>query len=269
MKTLFFADFDYTMWMHGDPGQTERNKRAIQEYRKRGGKFALATGRSLMSLMEDFPDYREYLDFLMAYDGALTYVVTPRGEEEIFRINIPPREVTEITSIVRGTEGDYRRDMVYLCGMGEYRKIPSRRWGRMPGQLGINKIRIWCEDVEDCRQLTEALSERDYNGYSYYDIPPESNFDIGRLHWVSDQARSAIEVLPRDVNKGEIIRALQGRFFRDYRIVTAGDDVNDISMIKLFDGYVVGQKGKTKLAESLPEAKTAATLAEVLDEIKV
>ena len=260
MKVLFFSDFDFTMWTHGNPEQIERNKQAIKMFRKRGGKFALATGRGLMSLMGEFPDYREYLDYLVDSDGAIAYVVTPKGEEEIMRINILPREIEKVDSIVRGSKA-FRRDMIFFHGEEERRKISTRTLQ----QNGIVKIRIWCENSDDCRRLTSSLKLRDFNTIAYYDIPKESNMDIDRLHWISKNATSAIEVLPRDLSKGAAIKMLWQKYFRDYEIMTAGDDINDEEMLALFGGYAINPK--SELIEKLPDVKRASSLEEVLGKI--
>ena len=264
-KVLIFSDFDFTMWTHGNLEQIERNKRAVQEFRKRGGKFALATGRGLVSLMREFPDYREYLDYLVDFDGAITYVVTPEAEEEIMRVNIPPREVEKVEAIVRRTKGAFRRDVIFFRGEEERQRVSTRALWQARKHNGIVKIRIWCEDGDDCRELADILETRGFNTFSYYDLPKEYNMDIGRLHWVGERAAHGVEVLPRGLNKGTAIAMLWETYFRDYKIVTAGDDINDVTMLELFNGYAISPT--SGLAKNLPTVKLASTLEEVLGKI--
>ena len=264
MKVLFFSDFDFTMWTHGNPEQIERNKQAIQEFRKRGGEFALATGRGLVSFTRDFPDYHKYLDYLVDFDGAITYVVTPKGDEEISRINIPPREIKMVDSIVRRRKA-FRRDMIFFRGEEERRKISARTLQQARNQNGIVKIRIWCENSDDCRQLASKLKSVGLNAIAYYDIPKKFNIDIGRLHWVSKKATSVVEVLPRDLSKGAVIKMLWQKYFRDHEIITAGDDINDEEMLALFGGYAINPT--SELIEKLPDVKRASSLEEVLGKI--
>ena len=82
-KTIVCSDYDGTIYTREE--DMERNLKAIEEYRKLGGKFVLVTGRSKTSINEVIEKYNIPYDYIISNNGA---VIFDKNDKKIYEQTI-------------------------------------------------------------------------------------------------------------------------------------------------------------------------------------
>ena len=68
MKKLLVSDYDQTFYINDE--DIEKNKIAVNEFRKKGNIFVIATGRSYADFMKKKNQYNIEYDYLIINHGA-------------------------------------------------------------------------------------------------------------------------------------------------------------------------------------------------------
>ncbi|HCC35173.1 MAG TPA: hypothetical protein DEQ02_05870 [Ruminococcaceae bacterium] len=221
--TLLVSDIDGTM-ITRDFKLPELNKKALERYRAAGGKFTVATGRSMVSA-------RRYYDMLetdmpaIVFNGAGLYDY--HAEKFLWR-----RELSRDTKLLC-------RELLAACpdvGMeihsgAELFVINDHK--RVRDHVGAEKL------PHRAAGLDEVMG-KSWNKVLF----PSEHEELLRLEAIYKEKRHAnsyvvlsspiyLELLPSGVNKGEALRQLAEAYDIDMKNTYAiGDFSNDIEMIK-------------------------------------
>lgn len=266
--SLFLTDFDGTL-VRADGTVSQKNIRAIAEYRKRGGIFVVVTGRMLRSILPRLKELGLFEGLVAAYQGA---AVADVGTGELLRNEgflLP-----DALEIVRALEAEKRHIHVYLndtlycnrddallhsyektCGVkGVIPDIPlSKLLVRQSGV--ISKILCMVDPAEQ-DALVESLRSR----YA------------GRFLFTSS-AEWLVEATPLGTDKASAVKFLSGYFgIPAGKIAAIGDQYNDIPMVGAAGGkYAVANavaplKAIAKVVASVQEDGVAEALFDAMTE---
>lgn len=222
---IIMSDLDGTLIDHGNP-VSSRNREALERFTVAGGKFGIATGRSLewtKALTEELP-----VNFpCVLYNGGVLYDFA--GQEYLMRLFLPEnaRALVEkialrfpSTAILPVTEGEafLEADEVqlveYVKGMiGDYLPVNGWRESYVPWFKVL--IALPGDLYDDFFKFTETLSE-----------------ESDGMRLVATNQNLA-ELLPAHSSKGTALNKLveMGLAKRE-QLVAVGDFYNDLEMIR-------------------------------------
>lgn len=244
---LFLSDFDGTL-VRGDGTISQKNLSAIAEYRKRGGIFAICTGRMLTSILPRAKEAGISEGLVVAYQGA---TVCDVGTGKILQ-----NEHFENAAAVRAIRAleeygvhihVYTLQDLYSNSDGEllkgYEKT-CRVKGRVEPHLSdmveknkLDVIKILTIVPEGGARIREELKEKLSDGY-----------------YVTASHSDMVEILPDGVNKGRAVK-----FLSDYygipmdKTAAIGDQLNDLPLLLAASGKFVVANGEERLKEIATE----------------
>jgi Cof subfamily protein (haloacid dehalogenase superfamily) len=220
---LLVADIDGTL-VNARRELTPPVREAVREAQARGIRVCLATGRNR-------PSAQPYVDGLGAdppvilYNGGMVYDFA--RDDVWLRMPLPAEQAAEVLRIVRRYPDVqphlYVDDCVYVSVMNDITRTYERKDGvsaEVVGDLGkwlsADPMKIL---IIGARAPLKAVAR-----------------DIDRLPHAVNHVFSQedyLEVLPPGVNKGTALRAMAERLgIRREHIVAAGDNLNDLAMIR-------------------------------------
>lgn len=202
MKILV-SDFDGTFY----DDQFQENVKAINEFVEKGNIFIIATGRNVTSLKNEFEDIDLKYNYLICNDGGSIY---DKDGNLLAYKKINPELVPKIYN--------------YL---DKNRKAVTEVFIDMGGEYSI--------DTDDqCITLIAKILDRKRAENVLADIltsMPEVNGYLSK-NWIN--------IVNKEVSKANAIEYLASKNnFNHEDIYTIGDDVNDVSMIKNYNGYMI------------------------------
>ena len=226
-KVILLSDMDGTL-LTSKKEISDTDRAAIERFTALGGRFTVATGRTIQS----FEQFLKVLDLrspVIMYNGAAIHDYT-RGET-LYTHPLPPecREMAiELLKAMPEAGGEVlRTDGTYVFSNTEYQQLHTRLCNIVPEYVDLPDIAEggWLkvlfslapEDVPHMEVLTRQLG-----------------FDKR-----ADFVRSAdifLEMLPLGVSKGSALteyRKLAG--FEGFTFVSIGDFDNDIEMVQAAD----------------------------------
>jgi hypothetical protein len=238
---LFCSDFDGTL-VRGDGTVSEKNRNAIEAYKKAGGIFAVCTGRGLPSIL---PRVRELniKGLVVACQGA---VIAEIESGKLLKDDHFP--VENAIRVVKMLEEDGKHFHVYtshiyysnqddeyleayeqVCGVkAEIEPKMSKLLEKK--RLTVNKILVIIPPEE-----RDGLRER------YATV-------LGEEYYVTTSADCLVEVMPKGQNKGEAVRYLASHFGIPMTETAAiGDQLNDLPMIAVAAGKFTVSNGESDL----------------------
>lgn len=227
-KTIILSDMDGTL-LNSEKKINEADLKAIEKFTSLGGKFTVATGRTIQS----FEQYRNILDIKMPvimYNGAMIYDYS--AEKILYSQSLPDisRTVIEkVMSFMFQCGGEVlRADGTYIFSLNEYENLHALMCGiKDPEEIGIDEIPQgdWLKVLFAFSPERISLLEDKINRLGYYKY--------------ADFVRSSdifLEMLPKGVSKGSALekyRKLDG--MEDFTFIAVGDFDNDIEMIAAAD----------------------------------
>ena len=222
-----FCDVDGTLWEHSDKDfeQYKRNLAAVERWRAAGNVFGLATGRGIPSMRRNFPDYHRDADFLITDNGSFT--TETKDEKLIDETVFEKRQIAQILSFVREHFTEKQAKISYHGYLKEY-QVPI---------ASIGKIRTWLLNSEMAEELYEKMAL--HFGNDDYKLHIERNALPSSLDWVGPEYKSFINIVPAESGKETAIEKLRKMHKIKGDIIVLGDDMNDLAMIHMFDGYAM------------------------------
>lgn len=226
-KVILLSDMDGTL-LNSQKKINEIDMAAIEKFRSLGGKFTVATGRTIQA----FKQYAETLKLTMPviiYNGAVLYDYSKR--EILYSRELPVvcREMAEelLRQMPEAGGEVLKADGTYVFSNTEYQQLHTKLCGITPeyAELGSIPEGGWLK-------ILFAMSPEDI---SYLEIlAKQLKFDA-RANFVRSST-IFLEMLPKGVNKGsalEAYRKLDG--MSEYTFAAIGDFDNDIEMIQAAD----------------------------------
>lgn len=228
---ILISDMDDTL-LTKDKKISPENHKAIQKFRSLGGRFTIATGRSI-------PSYRCYRDQIQAdlpvilNNGAMVY--DPEKEEILWNTHLPEQAKQYIADTLKvfphmGVEVLLGEEIYIINNnkrveehMGfEQLKHTNAALDQIPEEW--YKVLYAADDPADILKLRDYLTALGHAG----------------VHYVNS-SQCYYEMLPKDSSKGAAMRKMLEMERLDDKVVCAvGDFYNDIEMMKYADiGFAV------------------------------
>lgn len=247
---IVFSDFDKTLHPDADEAEFARNLEKIREFRRKGNLFCIATGRSQASLGRAWSDYEDYLDYGIFDNGA---VCLDQFGEMVFQEMIA---LTVVEEIARKIADKFGEDVQLVF----YRD--AKEW-REPGN-DTTKVRCWTKDLAVSRAIHEKVSS-EYSG-EVKSFTARTAV-MSSLGWIKNPEEyiSFVDIMSVRAGKYNAVRRLcEG--YPDEKIVTVGDDTNDLEMIREFDGYAM-QNSMPEVLEAVKPGHVVGSVAELLEKL--
>ena len=217
MKKLLVSDYDQTFYINDE--DIEKNKIAVNEFRKKENIFVIATGRSYADFMKKKNKYNIECDYLIINHGA---TILDQKDNIIFNEKIP-NEILESLKLDLHIENSERN---FCCSILESRVEFEHK--------NLTKIHVKYNDLEYSNKILKKLEEK-YNGFL-------------NSYLVSG---NSIEIISKNANKSKAIKLLSKEIeIGQEKIYTIGDGYSDIEMVKDYNGYA--------MKESVDELKNVA-----------
>ena len=170
MKKLLVSDYDQTFYINDE--DIEKNKMAVNEFRKKGNIFVIATGRSYADFMKKKNQYNIEYDYLIINHGAT--ILDPK-DNIIFNEKIP-------------NENSERN---FCCSILESRVEFEHK--------NLTKIHVKYNDSEYSNKILKKLEEK-YNGCINAYLVSGNSIEI-----ISKNANKskAIKLLSKEIEIGQ------------------------------------------------------------------
>lgn len=223
---LLACDFDGTLYRGGKVAKSDRE--AVDRFREQGNLFGIVTGRGGTTLFRELKRHPVAFDFCVLNNGAL---ILDGGGRELYRAPFPDAVRREI--LTGGFVGEAShcalfdgRDMYVLEGSGGFWVVPKYKMPELTLaealERPVQQISLAYPDRPTAQAVGTRLAER--LGKSANVLPSLALDDI----------------VPGGVSKTDGVRraaALMG--WHPERIIAAGDDRNDVDMLRSFEGYAM------------------------------
>lgn len=222
-KIILLSDMDGTL-LDSKKQISDTDRKAIDKFISIGGKFTVATGRTIQT----FAQYQHMLDLQMPvimYNGAMIYDYS--AKKVLYSQSLPTisRKITaKVINFMFECGGEVlRTDGTYVFSNNEYEQLHTNLCGIEPEYMDIDEIPDgdWLKVLFALAPERVALLEDKISRLGYYDH--------------ADFVRSAdifLEMLPKGISKGSALneyRKLNG--MKDFTFVAVGDFDNDAEMI--------------------------------------
>ena len=206
MKKLLVSDYDQTFYINDE--DIEKNKIAVNEFRKKENIFVIATGRSYADFMKKKNKYNIECDYLIINHGA---TILDQKDNIIFNEKIP-NEILESLKLDLHIENSEKN---FCCSILESRVDFEYK--------NLTKIHVKYNDSEYSNKILKKLEEK-YNGCI-------------NAYLVSG---NSIEIISKNANKSKAIKLLSKEIeIGQEKIYTIGDGYSDIEMVKDYNGYAM------------------------------
>lgn len=202
MKVIV-SDFDGTLF----DDNFNNNIEAVNDFVEKGNMFIIATGRNITSLKNELENIKLKYSFLICNDGGAIY--DAEGNLLAYK-QINPELVPQIYNYL-----DHQR------------KAVTEVFIDMGGEYSIDtndKCITLIAKIKDRSKAEKILATLQAN-------MPEINGYLSK-NWVN--------IINSEVSKANAIDFLTKKYqIKEDEIYTIGDDINDISMLKHYHGYMI------------------------------
>lgn len=260
---ILFSDMDGTL-LNSKKQITDRDKAAIRKFMELGGKFTIATGRTIQT----FEQYTGLLDLKMPvilYNGAAIHDYT--SGETLYTHSLPEtakHAALEIMEMMPDIGGEVlKTDGTYVFSNTEYQQLHTKLCNIVPYYKELAEIEDggWMKVLfslapEDIPFLEILIKQRGF----------DKDFDFVR------SSEIFLEMLPKGVSKGSALkqyRSLPG--MENMTFVAIGDFDNDIEMICEADLGACPANAEESVREKadlvLKNSSDEGAVAELTDEI--
>lgn len=252
---VFLSDFDGTL--SGAAGTvSEADKKAIAEYRKRGGVFAVVTGRMLTGILPRLKELGLEEGLVCAYQGATIadiktgkllkdgafshgHALTALRALESVAAHVHCYTVERLYANVRDEALDVYERVLNVKGT----VIDSEPLSSYVARERLRIVKTLCMvEPERAAEITKKLEE-----------------DLGADYYVTRSADFMIEVMPAGQTKGAAAQFLSEYYqVPKEKIAAIGDQLNDIAMLETVGGKFAvanADEGLKKIACAVPSVE--------------
>ncbi|MBE6844457.1 MAG: HAD family phosphatase [Ruminococcus sp.] len=260
-KYFLITDLDGTL-LPNNKILSEIDKNAIQKFVHDGGKFTIATGRTLQSAQRYIDELEIKMPVIM-YNGSLIYdnseqKVLYTDELPVIAENIakdllnfmenPGAEILRLDNIYIICNNGYEKEHTQICQVTPLympiEDVPSGGWFKI----------LFATSPDEITRIEEYVKGKDYP------------VDFVRSHDIF------IEMLPKNGSKGTALKEyLKMMNMKDIRVVAAGDYHNDIEMLETADCGAATANAQPLVKEKadivLTKSCNEGAIAELIDKI--
>ena len=246
---ILFCDFDGTLSREEIPCDFERNLEAVKRFREAGNLFVISTGRSVPSLTEDFPDFWDYIDYVVVDNGA---ACLDKDRKVLFECTFPEEVAKEVVEYVDSRSSGHHVGYTFYKNCEEYDELSGAQ----------TKVRIWFDDDELMERTEKELSER-YPDLKFY---TGHHAALALINFEPDgDFVCLLDVAASNAGKERALERLAAMHESEHA-VAVGDGNNDIVMLKEFDGYVMSSAASF-FVEEFDEEHRADSVADLIDRL--
>lgn len=217
---IIASDYDGTL-NHG--GIDDKKRNAIKEWREKGNKFGIVSGRVVDDLLKIYKKDELDLDFLLACNGAV--ILTTDGkilkEDRIDGDILKP--FLDFLFSLGADWATIQSDRSYIIDENDNDRLPDEFTRKtLPNLKYFIQVSTILEDDEEAEKVTNAVREKFGDK-----LNPLQN---GRC----------IDIVSSRINKAKGLYdylELVGGKYED--MITVGDNINDTHMIKEFRSYAM------------------------------
>ena len=207
MKKILISDYDGTFYQNDI--DIKKNIDKVNEFRTLDNLFVLATGRSYVDLKQKIDKYEIPYDYLILNHVALLL----SKDLEIIKVFTLDKELVD--SILEYANNKDIYDVILISAFDK----------NVTDTLNIVKIMLKIYSYD------KALEVKNYIDKSYTNI---------RSYLVRDEEHYLVEVVSNKASKSFMIeKILEKEKILKKNVFTIGDGINDIDMIKKYNGYRV------------------------------
>ena len=241
---IIASDYDGTL---NHSGISEADKIAIEKFRKEGNKFGIVTGRDLEMatwVIYDLEKVDIEVDFVICCTGGI--ILSFDGEIISAKKQKTGEYINEILNYARTLSlGVFRvSNEMTTC----YADRKNRIKQDFSAISEMTQANAWFEKEEDAEKFLQYVIKNHKDDISIFrnggsiDMPP---YGVSKVSGIYDYAS----------------------FYKDAKIYTVGDNLNDIPMIKEFEGYAVSNaKEETKKVAKHQCDRIADMIEEIMKE---
>ena len=233
MKKILISDYDGTFYQNDK--YIKKNIDKVTEFRQLGNLFVIATGRSYVDLKMQIDKYKIPYDYLILNHGGL---VLSKNLDiiEVFTLN-----KAEVDSILDYVSNNKDVDDTIL-------------------------ISTFTKDVKDTSNIVKIMLKLyNYEKASEVKSFVDKNYRNTKSYLVGEDNHYLVEIISSKASKSLMIEKIVTKEkIENKNIFTVGDGINDIDMIKKYNGY----RMKTSCKELLSITNKAVnSVSELLDNI--
>ena len=231
MRKILVSDYDQTFYLNDK--DIEKNKKSVEEFRKKGNIFVFATGRSYFDFMNKAEQYKLKWDYLIINHGA---TILDKNNNIISNYTID-------NDVIKNIEKD----------------------------LEIEKaIKYFCCNLENSRtnfddkDLTKIHAKYEKNKAEQINFLINKKYaEFVNCYFVSG---NAVEIISNKTCKSNAIEEIaQIEKINKEDIFTIGDGYSDIEMIKNYNGYCM-EKSVQELLK-ICNGKIVKSVSELIEKI--
>ncbi len=230
-KKILVSDYDQTFYLSDE--DIEKNKKAVDKFRKEGNIFVIATGRSYFDFHNKVDMYNFEYDYVIINHGA---TILDNNDNVFANFSINDEIINNIKEdlqLEKSIKG-------FCCSRLESRVDFDHK--------DLTKINVKYNSKEEAMTINEIINSK-YSNYinSYY------------------VTENSLEVISNETNKSKAINLLLNRLdVLLENVYTIGDGYSDIGMIKDFSGYAMVNSVKELKQVAIREYESVSDL---IDEI--
>lgn len=203
MTKLLISDYDDTLFT--DEQSLKENIKKIKEFQKQGNIFTIATSRSLTSIMDEINKYNIPYDYLFVNVGAGIF---DNLGNNLYVNFISKEEKEEIEKILE----KYENLKITRYGIIEKQEKTSTQIVGYKIKGELNHLDYLYNTFANKLENFEVVFKRD-----------EGKLFLNHKNNTKEQAiNKLIEKFPK---------------YKDYEVITVGNDDVDFGMLQLYDGY--------------------------------
>lgn len=226
MKILV-SDFDNTLFTK----DYLENIKKINEFVKKGNMFIIATGRNVNHLKKDIQSYNINYSYLICNDGG---IIVDKFDNIIYRLDVLKNDVQSLFDFLNKEN----INEIYIDNGFDYFK---------DNKTVVNAIIGKIKNRKQTLKTAKKIEKKYPNIFCYLSI-------------------SWLNIVNKKASKGEAIMFLKNKLnLKKTNIYTVGDEVNDISMNSMFNGYYMKNSPNKKLKKvSIDSVDKVSNLIDII-----
>ena len=225
MKVLV-SDYDRTFYLNDF--DIKNNIKLVNEFRKQGNLFIIATGRSYYDFKKKVDKYKIEYDYVLLNHGS---TILDKGENVIFNTYIKNTNIEELKKDL-----NLEKSIEHFCCS----KLESRLDFNYPN---LSKIAIRYLPLVNISKIKENI-ENKYSNINIYKV-----------------STNMLEIISKEINKSLAIKILIDKLnINKSDVYTIGDGETDIKMIKDYNGYAMKNSVSELKEEAILEVDSVSKL---------
>lgn len=239
---ILASDYDGTLRKNGviDP----RDLESIAKFRQAGHLFGIITGRAYNMIINELNHYGISVDFLICNNGSVIYDASGHS---LYHVTIDFQLAMDLMAWLDKEEAA----LFGVTGDKSYFAQVNPGFIRQPSVNAIIQPMVSTKEEVLKSQKITAFFTRKNNLELIIDLGNRIEEAFGSRFGLH-QNRGTIDIGPLGISKSTAISALQ-EIYPQTHITVIGDDLNDIEMVRDFDGYGIigGHEELIKVAKHL------------------